>query len=227
MIHPCSGERINYDQKLTRLVIDIAGIFLCGTYSAVNKIYEIMKKILVGVLLLIAISGYSQTWTEGYYYDKSGEKHAGMIKHFPRAGFDSGPDNSIYFRTSENDKSIHLTSEDISAFVIKSDSFCIVKDFSINPFAHYTHDFAKVIIPGKLSLLLHYTTIAYNTTPYTSYLVSKDGLTVSIKNNNNLRNNLPNLISDYPELVAKIERGEYRIIDIKSIINDYNSQFSN
>ena len=51
-----------------------------------------------------------------------------------------------------------LTTKEMQAFVIASDSFTIINHFSIPGIAVYLEDFAQVLEVGKITLYKHFTT---------------------------------------------------------------------
>ena len=184
-----------------------------------------MKLQLTGILMIITSSIYAQKWKEGYYFDNQGVKHVGLIDHLFSAHWDDGPDNSIHYKSTKKSKKTHLTTNEVSSFVIESDSFSIVKDFSLNSMGNYEEDFAKVLVTGELILYKHYTTGGTGTTKmnFTSYLVQKNEKLIVIRNYLQLRDRLPELISDAPDLISKIKNKIYNKKDLPIIVKEYNS----
>jgi hypothetical protein len=106
------------------------------------------------VLIVFCQSILATPFKSWYYFDKDGKKIEGLIK-FRRATFSAfgSKPGSILFEETEDAKTIKLTANDISSFVIGNDSFAIVYNIKVNSIeGEYAKDFAKVIIAGAMNL---------------------------------------------------------------------------
>jgi hypothetical protein len=138
-----------------------------------------MKLILVVFMLTLYSQNILATPFEGgYYYTRDGKKTEGLIK-FSRATFSvfgSKPCH-IMFKENEEGKTIKLTVDDISSFVIGKDSFTLVYNIKINSIqGEYVKDFAKVVVSGRVNLFIHMSSSSDGRSSYTidSYVLSKD-----------------------------------------------------
>lgn len=174
----------------------------------------------------------AQRWQQGCYYTNDGLRVEGQIRHVFNAKFGMSGDNSIVYRSEKGAKKQKFDSYEIKSFVINSDSFMIAKSFKINAFANYSRDFAKVLIPGKITLLLHHTTASNGggggiviTTPVTTYLVHRRGKTSRMSTNKDFKEVLPTFLKGAPEIIEKIQSKEYTKPHLRKIIREYNSKF--
>ena len=115
-------------------------------------------KYLVCLLAFITFSAHAQKFQSGYYYARTGGRIEGLLQHKYAAQYKDRSDNYVPFKASEGDKSVKLTTKEMQAFVIASDSFTIINHFSIPGIAVYLEDFAQVLEVGKITLYKHFTT---------------------------------------------------------------------
>ncbi|MEM8893874.1 MAG: hypothetical protein AAGC88_04795 [Bacteroidota bacterium] len=195
-----------------------------------SKLKLIVVLTLFGSLLPV-LTSKAQRFKEGYYYTNEGEKVVGQVRHVFSAKFGNMGDNTIVFRERKGAKKLKLDSYEIKSFVIEKDSFIVVKNFKINAFANYSRDFAKVLISGKLTLLLHHTTATNGsgavmmTTPVTTYLINGQGKTRRMSTNKDFRQVLPTFLVGAPEIIEKIESKDYSKPHLRQIIREYNEKF--
>jgi hypothetical protein len=184
-----------------------------------------MKKYFIFLFAIcsVAVNSWAQ-FQPGYYYDKAGQKKVGLIKHkFGADTFSSGPDNSIVFKENKKADRIELTTDDIKAFVIESDSFAILRGFSINSLAFYSSDFVKVVQTGKIDLYWHYTTVP---TPRggslaITFLLKRKGLVKAIFKKD-FKEQFQTIFAEHKELVSRIEKKQLDFDDLEQIVKEYN-----
>ncbi len=90
-------------------------------------------------VLFVCHQSYSQ-YKEGYYYTKDGTKVNGLLRlQYGGNLFTSKEDGDCFisFKETREDKRVRLTTADICCFVIKNDSFAVIKNFTLN-FAYFT-----------------------------------------------------------------------------------------
>lgn len=199
-----------------------------------------MKLTLFWLFIINSFIGYSQYFKSGYYYDYSGQKHEGLIRHKFSPGGRNRTDNYIEFQTDFLDKKQKIDIDDMYAFVVGTDSFCIATNFSIHGLSFYERDFVKVLASGKVNLYKHYTTATAQSAPmggfgavsvsmsmtnsHTTLLLNEGKQTVKLKDDKELEEAFPKLIYEYPELLELNRRtSEEEIIEA---IKDFNSKFS-
>ena len=115
-------------------------------------------KYLVCLFVLITFHTQAQKWRPGHYYSQTGERIEGLLQHKYAAQHKDRSDNYVLFKASEGGKSVKLTTKEMKAFVIASDSFTIINHFSIPGIAVYVEDFVQVLEVGEITLYKHFTT---------------------------------------------------------------------
>ena len=196
-----------------------------------------MRQLLSVLILLILLqSNASGQFKSGHYYKKDGSKISGLIR-FNYGGNaltdKSDGDCSISFKPDKKGEKVKLTTNDVSCFVIEKDSFAIIKNFRLNAFVTYPQDFAKVLECGKINLYLYYSLLPAGyvqlgnlDSTVTDWVVEKDGkadkLTKKI-----FKALMPLYLSDYPELLDRINNDELHYEDSEKIIKLYNEHWRN
>jgi uncharacterized beta-barrel protein YwiB (DUF1934 family) len=186
-----------------------------------------MKSILFCfVFILFFESLFAQTYTQGAYYTHEGQRIEGLIQHNYFARFSDGPDNYINFKETSDSKKKKLTTKEVKSFVIGSDSFVIIKHFTINSFAYYEEDFVKIIKTGNLNLYLHYSTGGSGNTFFlvSNYILEKDAKLVVMRKRS-FKDNYKNLFGDDVDLVKKIEDKSLTYKDLDVIVDEYNNWY--
>jgi len=158
---------------------------------------------------ITSLSIFENSFKEGYYYTNEDIKVKGLIR-FRRATlsiFDNTQSN-ILFKENDDSKSIKLTTNDISSFVIGTDSFAVVYDIKINSIeGEYEKDFAEVIVTGKMNLYVHLSASYDGRSSYDNdrYVLSKDNKSyIGIWDFKKQRNEIAELFSDNADIKAKI-----------------------
>jgi len=179
----------------------------------------------------VALAQQSESFGPGHYYTKDGVKRSGLLR-FNYGGNlftdKSDGDCSLTFKTDKKAKKEKFTTNDICCFVIKKDSFAIIKNFKLNAFAKYPQDFAKVIEMGKISLYMYYATVnqgQFGVVTVTDWVIEKDGTTTKLTRKQ-FRELMPDYLQDYPELLAKFQSKELKYDDAPHIIKEYNLYFA-
>lgn len=188
-----------------------------------------MKLVLTLMVLTIASQNISaKAFKEGYYYTKEGKKVQGLIK-FRRASFTlfSSKPSDILFKENEDSKSTKFTANDISSFVIGSDSFTVVYNFKINPMkGEYKEDFVQVGIIGKMNMFIHFSSSGDGKSFYDfdSYVLSKDNQHfLGIWKVKSQRKEIAQLFSNDEEIKIKILNKEFDK-NIPELVKEYNSK---
>ncbi|AHM59620.1 hypothetical protein D770_06785 [Flammeovirgaceae bacterium 311] len=195
-------------------------------------------------MLLIALGAGAQgikDFRPGRYYDNSGNRHDGFIK------YKYNNKRKIYFRAGPNEKAISLRPDDLKSFVVKADSFMVLRNFYLDrkkPGGRMPADFAKVVEPGPLTLVRHYSIQKSDYYGYaaptagnyvgiegvkTYYLVSLPSNAVTVVNFDRdlFKTNMASFFSGVPEIAEKIRNGKYLWEDMPEVVRLYNQQVSN
>jgi hypothetical protein len=185
------------------------------------------------IFTLIALTITSQTifakpFKEGYYYTKDGKKIEGFIK-FRRATFSlfGSKPSEIIFKGNKDSSATKFTADDISSFVIGSDSFSIVYNIKINSIqGEYKKDFAKVIVSGRMNLFIHMSSSSDGKSDYDNdrYVLSKDNKNyLGIWNSKKQREEIASLFSADADIKARILNKDFDK-DIPGLVKEYNSK---
>ncbi len=168
----------------------------------------------------------------GYYFDSTGSKTQGLIKHeYLPHNFSTHADNYIYYKPEKKENAIRLSPGEIAGFTQESDSFIVVKNFKFNSGLNYKEDLCKVVIKDqKVSLLEHYTLITkFNDHgPYISVdtgyvLVIKGMEKVHCVHKEYFKKDMMALFNINKELCERIQANEYKFEDTKQLVQDFNS----
>lgn len=195
-----------------------------------------MRPIFISLWTLWSITVFSQEYKTGYYFDYSGQKHEGLLQHKFSPALRNRTDNYIEYKADSSSKKKKLDIDDIYSFVIGQDSFCIATNFSIHGLSFYERDFVQVLASGKVNLYKHYTTVSADSGPmvgfgpvaismaitstYTTLFLNHKDQTVKLRNDKDLKETFPELINEYPELLAVKKRtSESEIIEVVKRIN--------
>ena len=184
--------------------------------------------LLLFLLLTICFQAQSKPFSKGYYYTQDGEKVEGYIK-FKRASFGvfgSRP-SLIKFKSAKKSKAVKLRANQIKAFVVESDSFCVVQNIKINAIqGEYEQDFAKVLVAGPMNLYLHYSSSSDGQRSYSNarFVLSADGSAdyFGLWNIKRQREDLAPLFDKMPTLAQQIFDKEYDYVDMPKIVKIYN-----
>lgn len=187
------------------------------------------KYCLLTAMLTFIITVHAQ-FREGYYYDKENNKVTGFIKLHYGTTVTNGKDGGyceISFKPTEDSKSILLNTIDMNSFVIGTDSFALIKDFYVDDNTHFKQDFAEVIEAGKLNLYKYNSTV--NFTNYTKtipiWLIGSEGK-IDYVDRKFFKSQFADIyVSDYPELVDRINKKDLKYGDLKEIVHLYNEHF--
>jgi hypothetical protein len=190
-----------------------------------------MMRILLLLFLLLSVflfEAQSKSYSKGYYYTQDGEKVEGYIK-FKRASFGvfgSRP-SLIKFKSAKKSKAVKLRANQIKAFVVESDSFCVVQNIKINVIqGEYEQDFAKVLISGPMNLYLHYSSSSDGQRSYANdrFVLSVDGSGkyFGLWNIKRQREDLAPLFDEMPTLAQQILDKEYDYVDLPKIVKHFN-----
>ncbi|MBC7449980.1 MAG: hypothetical protein H7259_00670 [Cytophagales bacterium] len=97
-----------------------------------------------------------KAFQEGYYYNWSGVKIPGLIRHKHAVYSVELGTNYIEFKAIADDKKKKLTVADVQSFVLDTDSFAVLRSFKSYYDVYYSKDFVKVVDTGNVNLFLHY-----------------------------------------------------------------------
>jgi hypothetical protein len=178
------------------------------------------------IMALLHFKAFGQ-FKEGHYYEKDGRKVTGLLRfNYGGNAFTDKLDGdcSVTYREDKRGEKVKLTTNDICCFVIEKDSFAVIKNFRLNAFVTYPQDFAKVIQSGKINLYMYYSTVQqgqYGLSTVTDWVIEKDGKADKLTRKR-FRELLPTYLSDYPELMNKIDNDVLNYNDSEKIIKMYN-----
>lgn len=154
------------------------------------------------------------SYSNGYYYNKDGERVSGLIKIKP-SNYTSFKKKKtrILFKSNSDEVAHEVTLADMKGFVVEQDSFTLVKNFKINYInGVFDEDFAKVLQTGKMNLYEHRSLIVDTYLAYEKdhYILSKDGNTfLGIWNATKQREEISLLFADNPELMNRVLNKEF------------------
>ncbi|MGF1636393.1 MAG: hypothetical protein ACFCUU_04920 [Cyclobacteriaceae bacterium] len=185
----------------------------------------------LGLILILSSFTFFKpngSFKEGYYFKKDGTKVVGLIKfHYGGSVFTSKSDGdcSISFKTDNKAKKVKLTTNDICCFVVEKDSFAIIRNFRLNALVTYPQDFAKVIESGRINLYLYYSSVQQGgyggSVTATDWVIEKNGIADKLTKKK-FKELIPSYLSDYPELLDKIEDNQLGYKDTEMIVKMYN-----
>jgi hypothetical protein len=211
-----------------------------------------MKKLLLLFpILSLCIAAHAQVngeYYQGRYYDTNGQKHEGLIR------YDFDYKKQIKFKVREYERVKILSIDQIKGFVIETDSFFVLKKFyredNKGREQYVEAHFVEMIEPGPLTLVIHYNTYGYGNYTFPgppnfphriiSYyeaiklvllesfiLVDAAGSATLVKKEpEQFKLSMTAFFKAYPEIVEKIEKGEYKWEDMPEIVRLYNQQAS-
>lgn len=182
-------------------------------------------------VILLALTFQFQTslgerFASGHYYTKEGNKIEGLIK-FNRATFSAfgSKPSSIKFKASSDAKTVKLTADDITSFVIGADSFAIIRNFKINSISgDYVQDFAQVVETGPINLFIHKSSSSDGKATYehdNAVLSNNKNGYFGIWNFVKQREEIAMYFSDRPDLVEKILNKKDET-PLQELVRDFN-----
>lgn len=170
-------------------------------------------------------SGYSLAkWRAGYfYYNKDGKKTEGLLTLVVN-DFDKKIKGAwaVMYKQSKRGEKTKYTTQDICCFVIKEDSFAVIKNITarvddglITP-PTYAMDFAKVVETGKINLYEY----------SGEWVIEKDGGQAEYLTQLHFDVQMAKYIADYPVLLHKLQSHQLEYTnakdDTRAIIKYYN-----
>jgi hypothetical protein len=187
------------------------------------------------ILLLICIFSITVTakaqlldnWTEGSYYKPSGEKVTGFIAWVaPLRSFFKGNGDHIFFKTSKNASEIKLRDSEIKSFTMKTDSFVISHNENLRK-----APFLQVLVNNQSKLYLSARNVSVSTgSRYGmafydefTYYFGNDPEHIIALDSENFIEFMSVIMSDKPDVVAKIADKTYKYRSIKKLITYYNN----
>jgi hypothetical protein len=188
--------------------------------------------VLLFAVIFFCNYSYSQ-YKEGYYYTKDGTKVNGLIRLEYGDQLFRGKENGdclISFKEERGEKRVRLTAADICCFVIKNDSFAVIKNFALNFAAFYPQDFAQVLQDGKIKLYMYYSiittmgSVSVSSRTVKDWVIEKNGK-VDKLTRSSFKKLMPDYLEDFPELKEKVESKELGYRDAPEIIKEYNEHF--
>jgi hypothetical protein len=185
----------------------------------------------ISLCLFATCTCYSQ-FKVGRYYTSDGKKVNGLLHLSFRSDLAAKSDGNcdITFKTHDRGEKVKLTTKDIIGFVIERDSFAIVRNLPLNPFASDAVDFAEVLESGKIMLYNYYNPAKnMNGTLVSSSIITvtfieKDGKLEKLYSRS-FKTVLREFIADYPELAKKVDDKILRYDHAREIIKIYNKHF--
>lgn len=117
-----------------------------------------MRYLFLLILVFVSYLAFPSLGQSSYYYTKKGQKLEGSIAFHPSLLGVKGSIKPGYILFSEvgKQKSVKLTPEDISAFVVDRDSFAIVQHLKLSEDqSKGVEDMVQVVEKGKMNLYVH------------------------------------------------------------------------
>jgi hypothetical protein len=177
------------------------------------------------VLIFMAMKLSAQTFTRGHYTDLNNQYYQGQISY--KIGQDY-----FHYRENRQEKEMKLKPGEVQSFVWGIDSFVVIQE-----------SFARVIIPeGPVRLYRNDKTgrrsgrnpIVGKVQPGFSFLQrtfiverpeSGEILVLENKKEKKFVAQIRNFFADAPELVQRVEKGEFGPGDIRNLVQIYNEEY--
>jgi hypothetical protein len=208
-----------------------------------------MRKVLLllcflGISLSLKAQLFGKDWDPGYYYDKNGQKHTGLLADYIAEKSLLGvKGNYLYFKTDKKAEKIKVKAVDIQSFIIKQDTSAIIDSFTVSG-AGILHDapFLKVLVnePVKLYVQLSIQrsapggfgisgipvglTFSYNMFKK-AYYFGPDAARVEKLEKKNFIEAMSQVMASKPEVVTKIKDKIHRYRDIEELVYYFNNGF--
>lgn len=215
LIIKCTFSQIPIGQKY-----DINGTPLNGYIDPL--VYAPDKK--------ISYTHYSDSYEQGYYYDRMGKRNVGLIKY---------QNKKIFFKKDDFDYKLKITPEEIDHLVIGIDSFFVITDFYYKNRIKDKPEFVQYITEfNGYTFVKHYHFASELGKEYgmqapilETYLVKANDSTVwdNFPNNRHFKKRALKYFQHIPYLKDKISSGAYKFKDILSIIKmaEYYEKYNN
>ena len=169
----------------------------------------------------------------GYYWDKEGVKHKGVLK--PKFSTVYGKGTTVKFY--QNGKKVgHLGTDEMASFIYDRDSFALIQKMQLNIETIYDTDFAKVVESGTLNLYIHWhkerhyggTNTPLKTVIKPAYLIKEEGSSTFkvISHRGNFEAYFLPLIKDDEKLtkyILAMSKSEW-LANLPRYISEYNSR---
>ena len=203
--------------------------FAIDNYTIVTMKLMNIKMPLCALCSMLCIVINAQ-FKEGYYFDKNNNKVAGLLKIVEDGIFSFkyaiGDGSRIVFKENEDAKAKTFSVNDITSFVIGEDSFAIVKNFPV-PTMEYTQDFAKVVEIGRINLYMHSRLFhrGMQSSQQDTWLIEKNRKIGYLTKKRFTKIFIEEYISDFPDLVDKINNKVLKYGDLQEVIRTYNKHF--
>lgn len=192
-----------------------------------------MKQLFIFLILAASLNSIAVAqFKPGHYYKNDGTKVTGLIKLNYDGGIlaDKSDGNcTISYKSDKKGDVTKLTTNDICCFVIEKDSFTVLKNIKLRVLVKFPQDFAKVLQAGKINLYTYYYLIMIPTGPYgamstrvvSDLIIEKDGNKDKLSKKD-FKELMVKYISDYPELLEKVNNKVLKFDESEQIIKDYN-----
>ncbi|WP_210485806.1 hypothetical protein [Rufibacter aurantiacus] len=189
-----------------------------------------MKQLTISLFLFLlsTTSLLANPFIKGYYFTLDGKKVEGHI-NFRRSAYNlfRNSPSDIKFKENLDSKAVKLTPNDISSFVIGTDSFTIAHNIKINNLyaGIFPKDFVQVLISGRMNLAMHRSSshdgrYAYEHNNYVIYKSDETCLTIwRIKNQ---KEDIAKFFVDFPTLQSKIMEKGFTYDNLPALVQEYN-----
>ena len=189
----------------------------------------------LSLLIITAINAQNKGYKKGYIILEGERKQEGYIKYSIGSWsvWKSKP-GKLRFKFSPESQPIKAK-DDVTGFVIESDSFTIKKNIYVNDMAPvFERDFVKVIEDGKINLFLHQCSSSTNTgvgvgpvglsvtNGHGTWILQKGSRELTINKIKRQKESLIRLISDNEALAQEVENAKPNEINIEELVNRYN-----
>ncbi len=178
---------------------------------------------------------FRKTWETGSYTDTSGRKFSGLIFYaIPEASVFKGKGDHLLFKADKNADQQKIASDRIAAFTISTDSFTVSHVPALEKFP-----FLQIIINHQTKL--YYSAIAQGSIPIvgagliggaigaaalsgkgsTAYYFGSDADHITTLRGKNFVEAMSTVMSDKPEVVAKIRNKTFKPGSMKKLLAYY------
>ena len=195
-----------------------------------------IKNLVLVLLSLVAIAAKAQDWKPGYYYDTTGVKHPAYIDITTMDNMARYNNiktiTSDVFKVQVNSNVQEVFAFDVKAVVADADSFIVQRGFRMNRKGEIKKDtngtpyrfaaFFQVQLDRSDIKLYSQDKAGNNSfTNYVDYYYGKSiDNTVWITNDNFIEV-MSNIMKDSPGLVAKIQKGDFKLRKMDKLIKAY------
>lgn len=163
------------------------------------------------MLACSAFGQASEKFEEGYFIDKNNQKFSGFLKLEPGDGKKPG---QLSFRESRTGKKETYQPGYIKAFVIRTDSFSVLKNIPLGHKKSVPSDFVRVVLVGSGGTLCQHEVAIMKSTGHasTEFRIEEEKLRYFLNINNKLILLTPSNMKDFATVIADHEELKKRVL---------------